>query len=228
MNHSDCRIVEREVVTVDAASQVDVLRIHKEAFIEQRRTYLGIGSQQHKAATQVRHIERADGIGGMQLVAGIATAHPRIGQEAATENIKRRRQQFAEMLRDSFGIGDTRHELTHHRIGLHKIAQRIDIRRTQAYITIQHQMQRNRLADTATNSDIMRTAIAQISPCKLIRHRCLRTYDRNAISLEFIGTIALGIVDKKDMIEMANPDQFVQQRPHLTLPIGVVQDQRYV
>ncbi len=160
MDNGDRRIVEREVVAVDAAGEVDILRIHEIALIEQGRAQLGIGTQQHKATAEVRHVERAGRVGCMQLIAGIATAHPRRGQETATEDIKRGGQQFAEMLRRSFGIDHTRHELTDLRVRLHKRAKRIHIGGMQADITIEHQMQRNGIRYAAADSDIMRTAIA--------------------------------------------------------------------
>ena len=58
MRNRPLRIIEREIIAMDGTRQVDVLRIHKIALVEQSRFHGCLGSQQHETAAQVRRIDR--------------------------------------------------------------------------------------------------------------------------------------------------------------------------
>ena len=88
MHNSYCGVVEREIITVDSAREVNILGVHEIAFVEKPRLLHRLRAQLHEATAQVWYIHRTRIVRIVQLIACIALAHPSGRQEPPAEHIQ--------------------------------------------------------------------------------------------------------------------------------------------
>ena len=108
----DCSMREenRQIVAMDAASEVHILGVHKESFVEESRLLHRLRAKQHEATTEIRHIHDTIIAGSMHLVGLIAAMHPLGREESSAKDIERRGEQLAKALDLSVGISDAGHQ----------------------------------------------------------------------------------------------------------------------
>lgn len=152
----------RQIVAMDAASEVHILGIHKESFVEEPSLPYRLRSKQHEAAAEIWDIHDTVIAGGVHLVGLIAALHPLGGEESSAKDIERRGEQFAEALNLSVGINDAGHQRADLRVLRDELQHRIERVAREDNIGIDDQMKWDIVVDALADGYIMRSAITHV------------------------------------------------------------------
>ena len=80
----------RQIVAMDAASEIHILGVHEETFVEEACLLHRLRSKQHEAAAEIWDIHDTVIAGGVHLVGLIAAMHPLGREESSAKDIERR------------------------------------------------------------------------------------------------------------------------------------------
>lgn len=152
----------RQIVAMDAASEVHILGVHEESFVEEACLLHRLRSKQHKAAAEIWDIHDTVIAGGVHLVGLIAALHPLGGEESSAKDIKRRGEQLAEALDLSVGINDAGHQRANLRVLRDELQHRIERVAREDNIGIDDQMKWDIVVDALADGYIMRSAITHV------------------------------------------------------------------
>ena len=76
MDNSSMREEDRQIVAMDAASEIHIFRVHEESFVEKSRLLHRLRTKQHEAATEIGNIHQTVIARSMHLIGLIASLHP--------------------------------------------------------------------------------------------------------------------------------------------------------
>ena len=57
MDDGPSRVIEREVVPMNTAGEVDIFGVHKETFVEESCFHYCLGAQQHETSAEIRCVD---------------------------------------------------------------------------------------------------------------------------------------------------------------------------
>ena len=98
MDDGPLRVIEGEIVSVNAAREVNILGVHEEAFIEEPCLHRRGSAQEHETAAEIGRVDRPAQIQVPQFVPFVALRDHPSRQETTSEDIHRRRKTFGKIL----------------------------------------------------------------------------------------------------------------------------------
>ena len=129
------------VMLVDAACQVDVLRIHEVSFVEEARFTEGIRAQQHEAAVMIWHIDRRGGVFKlMHFVTAAPATVEACRDEPVPEQVDGRGEWVAYRLERPVGIHRARYQLSAPRMRVHVADAFLESAFPEIYVGVDHEM----------------------------------------------------------------------------------------
>lgn len=134
------RSVERQIATMDATRQINILGIHEEAFVEKPNFPKRVGAQKHEAALMVGNIEGPIVVNVAKFIPTAALGEPISGKESAHNKIERRRQPADSVLIRSVRVNDSRLQNADTIVRLHHLKQSIKSLRIKRNIGIDNEM----------------------------------------------------------------------------------------
>ena len=217
VDDGDGGVVERQIVAMYAACEVDVFGVHEEPFVKEACLECRLCAEQHKATAKVGDIHRVIVARGAEFVACIAARHKAFWQKTASKDVQRCGEEFAEILCLTVRRDNMRHQLPHEGVGVHKSAERVDIRRLQKDVRVQYEVVGDVVVDALAQCNVVSAAIAHV----LCREDVLHLLFVPLLPYLLAGFL-LGIIHEIYPVEAFYTEQFLNQRNHFAVPVGVI------
>ena len=156
------RVIEGEIVAVNAAREVNILGVHEEPFVEESRFHRRGSAQEHETAAEIGRVDRPAQIQVPHFVPFVAFSDHPCRQKTTPEDIYRRRKTFGKVLLRTVGVDDFRHELSHFGVYDHPIVHFVYIFCFDLNIAVHHQMKVCPIVRALAQSYIMRFPVTQV------------------------------------------------------------------